>query len=99
MSNLDKSTHEINLFTFGTDSDNLPELTDIIQKFDEVYKDRGCPQGDAYDQQFDMMMIETAMHFGMIYHDLGEGEIVFSPPIYETDYVLSYMKEYFANQD
>lgn len=99
MSDLEKTEHEINIFTFGTDADDLPELTDIIKKFDEVYKERGCPQGDAYDQQFDMMMIETAMHFGLIYHDLGAGEVVFSQPSYETDYVLSYMKDYLNNQD
>ncbi len=94
MSNHEQEVHEVKIFTFGTDAEDVPDLHDIIARFDEVYKSRGCPQGDAYDSQFDMMLLETAMHFSLIYHDLGNGNIVFSPPSYDTEYVLSYMNDH-----
>lgn len=90
---------EASFYSIEISGENFPGLPEIIDKFAEIHKERGCPDGDDLDLQMEMMLMETCTHFNIGYVSLPGDVYIFYPLSLDREKVQELISEAMKNQN
>lgn len=80
----------------GTD---FPELSDIIDKFNEFHSERGGPVGDSLDLQIDSILVDVCLHFNIQYTSTLDNSYFFFPMNIDVDDVIKMLEKKLEEDD